>query len=208
MSLTRTRLALLGLGVLAAAAALTVLLASGASTVGSGGKEPRKRADAPANGIWEVGTTWTVRVPKDNSVVAPDGEHAGRYVATYRFRVEQRDGRTWSVRAMLDQAEGLFADGYRLVYAERDGAMVLRKVGIGKDRLAGAEHAGILLGADFPLERRYTSPPKNRTVKITTASTGEPGLPPALPKSGPPSGTPAPPGIGAPPTGASPARVV
>ncbi len=146
----------------ALAAALLVLRGDGGSKTGSSGSG----GAAAAGDVWKVGDEWVVKVKQDGGAIAPGG---AKNVAEIPFRFAVTDAPTgtdgtWTVQVRQDGAEGPFAEGWRLFYAERDDALVLTKVAMGRQDPLEAELATIVLGSQFPYEVRYTAPPKDRTV--------------------------------------------
>lgn len=165
-------------------------------------KEPA-RAVIPSD-VWKVGDTWTVKVRQDSGSISPDGESN---VAAIPFEFEVTDGPTtagepWLVTVTQEGAEGPFANGWRLQYVERDGALVLTKVAVGEEDPLEAELASIVLGPQFPYEVRYAKPPKDMTLEASKLLERSQLPPSALPGGGtngeaPPAEAPVP-GGGAP----------
>ncbi len=123
-------------------------------------------SSAAASEIWKVGDTWTVNVGQDAGAITPDGD---TNVARIPFHFKVTDAPkgasgTWKVKVTQEGAEGPFAAGWRLHYAEQGDALVLKQVAMGTDKPLEAEVAAIVLGSQFPYEVRYTKAPKDHAV--------------------------------------------
>lgn len=144
-------------------------------------------ADA-TSAIWAKGDTWTVLVAQDGAAVSPDTKRSVSNV-TYRFRVERAPkGATgdWGVFVSQDGAEGPFADGWHLTYAEdAKGYMNLTYVAQGTQQRMEASVASIVLGVSFPYEVQYRTAPKAETRIPQSELLAQSTLPPSeLPSSG------------------------
>ena len=173
---TRRSIAMLAGAVFLLAASATILFMSRSSD-GSGS------SSAHSSDIWSVGDTWTVKVKQDSASISPDTKKSAALIP-FRFEVTaapKKSGGEWLVRVKQDGAQGPFADGWRLAYTEKDGAMVLTHVGSGKQRMIEATVASIVLGSNFPYEVTYRTAPKDRTVTGTELAKRA-SLPP-LPKN-------------------------
>ena len=134
-----------------------------------------------AHTIWKVGDAWKVTVRQDSAVADPTGKHQA-YDQVYRFTVSKGPsggGTTWQVTARMVGAEGPFARGFRLYYAERGAALVLTQAGLIGTNPVPASAAPAVLGQSFPLEKRITKRPTDRRIVASKggAATHE-GLPP------------------------------
>ncbi|MCW2956187.1 MAG: hypothetical protein JWO69_1056, partial [Thermoleophilia bacterium] len=189
--MTSTRITVAFLAFLAAVAgALFLLRGSDGSTEGAQGGEAPSAARSTTSEIWQVGDRWVVNVSQDSGSITPDGEKSVAKVP-YRFEVAEAPvagdaDSGWLVKVTQDGAEGPFADGWKLVYQERDGAMKLWRVGQGDLKLMEAELATIVLGMGFPYEVTITELPKPEATVSSAKLQARSALPPSadVPKTG------------------------
>lgn len=179
MATTRRTFAALAAAVLVAAAAAAIWFGRGPD--GSPApparqlqqqQQPGEQQAAPrstqTSSVLRRGARWTVTVRQSDGVAAhPTG---ATYKSTYRFHVEQAAATPrdyWMVRAHMLGAEGPFAQGYRLYYLKQrqrgKEVMVLKRVGLADQKPVGLEYAPLVLGQDFPLDKRLSARPRSHS---------------------------------------------
>ena len=187
--------------VVMATAALLALRSTRSAQSDSHGPAARTDTARAASSIWHEGSRWTITVLQDAASITPSGAKSIAAIP-FRFRVTSAPAKPsglWMVTVTQDGAEGPFAQGWKLQYAQRGDAMVLRRVAVGDEPALEAELAAIVLGPQFPYETRYTAPPAS--ARVTAAELLErTSLPPTAvpgdaeastePQAAPPVGAP------------------
>jgi len=172
-------------------ALIALLLVAALLAVAGCSKDGEGDSKGPKNGVWEKGTAWKVDVTQDAGKVTPGGD-GDMVELTYRFRVAGGAGskeRPWRVHVTQEGAEGPFAAGWDLFYVDDPKGVRLSQVAFGEQEPVEPKLASIVLGLGFPLEARYTAPPKDANVdgaKLLDDASGAPegALPPAAPNEG------------------------
>lgn len=153
-----------------AVAAFALPTPASAALVAPGGvriaSDDSQRQTSP---LLATGKAWTVTAWEHTAGVAPTP--TGQWYGTvYRFRVMRAPRTTqgvWVVEGVREGAQGPFAKGFTLLYAQhRDGSLRLKYVGAIDEALYPTAYADVVIGGNFPLQKRIVTPVRDATVRL------------------------------------------